>query len=141
MGGPTRSALANHIPDVVDGVVRGVFVNVTDISAVKGTQMALRESEERFRLTLEEAPVGMAVVGTDGRFPPPTVSRVGTADVEVNVGARPGSRSASALGRRDIDEKGCSEKSTSDVGVLDGDLCAKLHHPVRRQTQELCRVA
>lgn len=67
-GGPARSALANYIPDVVEGVVRGFFVLVTDISAIKRTEMALRESEERFRLTLEEAPVGMALVGTDGRF-------------------------------------------------------------------------
>ena len=66
--GPARPALANYIPDVVDGVVRGFFVLVTDISAVKRTETALRESEERFRLTLEEAPIGMAVVGTDGRF-------------------------------------------------------------------------
>ncbi len=28
----------------------------------------LRESEERFRLTLDEAPIGMAIVGLDGRF-------------------------------------------------------------------------
>ena len=34
VGGPTRSALANYIPDVVDCLVRGVFVHVTDISAV-----------------------------------------------------------------------------------------------------------
>src|SRR6185369_8395122 len=28
----------------------------------------LRESEERFRLTLDEAPIGMALVAPDGRF-------------------------------------------------------------------------
>ena len=28
----------------------------------------LRESEERFRLTIDEAPIGMALVGLDGRF-------------------------------------------------------------------------
>jgi PAS domain S-box-containing protein len=67
-GGPVRHSLANYIPDAVDGVVRGFFVLVTDISTVKRTELALRESEERFRLTLEEAPIGMASVGTDGRF-------------------------------------------------------------------------
>src|SRR5690606_36522660 len=30
--------------------------------------VALRESEERFRLTFEEAPIGMAIVGVEGRF-------------------------------------------------------------------------
>ena len=29
---------------------------------------ALRESEERFRLTIDEAPIGMALVSLDGRF-------------------------------------------------------------------------
>src|SRR5262245_32699764 len=28
----------------------------------------LRESEERFRLTIDEAPIGMALVSLDGRF-------------------------------------------------------------------------
>lgn len=31
-------------------------------------ERALRESEERFRLTLDEAPIGMALVGPDGHF-------------------------------------------------------------------------
>jgi PAS domain-containing protein len=43
-------------------------VLVTDISEVKRTELALRESEERFRLTLDEAPIGMALVALDGRF-------------------------------------------------------------------------
>ncbi len=67
-GGPSRHSLASYIPDVVAGVVRGFFVVVTDISAVKHAELALRESEERFRTTLDEAPIGMAVVGVDGRF-------------------------------------------------------------------------
>jgi PAS domain S-box-containing protein len=67
-GGPARHSLAHYIPDVADGVVRGFFVLVSDISGVKRAELALRESEERFRLTLEDAPRGMATVGTDGRF-------------------------------------------------------------------------
>ena len=31
-------------------------------------EKALRESEERFRLTIDEAPIGMALVSLDGRF-------------------------------------------------------------------------
>lgn len=67
-GGPLRHSLANYIPDIADGVVRGFFVLVTEISAVKRAQLALRESEERFRLTFDEAPIGMALVALDGRF-------------------------------------------------------------------------
>lgn len=67
-GGPPRHSLANYIPDVVDGVVRGFFVLVTDISAIKRAELALRESEERFKLTIDEAPIGMALVALDGRF-------------------------------------------------------------------------
>jgi PAS domain S-box-containing protein len=67
-GGPSRHSLANYFPDIVDGVVRGFFVLVTDISAIKRVELALRESEERFRLTLDEAPIGMALVAPDGRF-------------------------------------------------------------------------
>ncbi|HEY6556071.1 MAG TPA: PAS domain S-box protein, partial [Polyangiaceae bacterium] len=67
-GGPSRHSLANYIPDVVDGVVRGFFVLVSDISAIKRAELALRESEERFRLTIDEAPIGMALVALDGRF-------------------------------------------------------------------------
>lgn len=39
-----------------------------DISARKRIERALRESEERFRLTVDEAPIGMALVALDGRF-------------------------------------------------------------------------
>lgn len=47
-GGPPRYSLANYIPEVVDGVVRGFFVTVTDISEVKRAQEALRRSEAMF---------------------------------------------------------------------------------------------
>jgi PAS domain S-box-containing protein len=67
-GGPSRHSLASYIPDIVDGVVRGIHVLVTEVSAIKRAELALRESEERFRLTIEEAPIGMALVGLDGRF-------------------------------------------------------------------------
>lgn len=67
-GGPSRHSLANYIPDIVDGVVRGFFVLVTDISAIKRAELALRESEQRFSLTIDEAPIGMALVALDGRF-------------------------------------------------------------------------
>lgn len=67
-GGPSRHSVANYIPDVVDGVVRGFFVLVTDISRIKRAELALRESEERFRLAFDDAPIGMALVAPDGRL-------------------------------------------------------------------------
>lgn len=67
-GGSARHSLINYIPDLADGVVRGFFVLATDITAIRSTGIALRESEERFRLTLDEAPIGMALVATDGHF-------------------------------------------------------------------------
>lgn len=67
-GGPSRHGLASYIPHVVDGAVHGFFALVTDVSEIKRAQLALRESEERFRLTVDEAPIGMALVARDGRF-------------------------------------------------------------------------
>jgi PAS domain S-box-containing protein len=67
-GGPSEYLSINYAPHVVGGVVHGFFVLATDITASKRAALALRESEERFRLTIDEAPIGMALVGTDGRF-------------------------------------------------------------------------
>lgn len=39
-----------------------------DLSAHSLDQKALRAAEERFRLTFDEAPIGMAIVGLGGRF-------------------------------------------------------------------------
>ena len=47
-GGPARHSLATYTPDFVDGVVRGFYVLVVDISAVKHAQLALAASEARF---------------------------------------------------------------------------------------------
>jgi PAS domain S-box-containing protein len=51
---------------------KGLVINwvgtCTDIDDLKRIQEALRQSEEQFRLTLDEAPIGMALVALDGRF-------------------------------------------------------------------------
>ncbi len=41
---------------------------VRDVSERKRVEGTLHESEERFRLTVDEAPIGMALVALDGRF-------------------------------------------------------------------------
>jgi PAS domain S-box-containing protein len=41
---------------------------IRDFTERKRIERALQESEERFRLTLDEAPIGMALVALDGRF-------------------------------------------------------------------------
>jgi len=41
---------------------------VRDVSERKRVEQALQESEERFRLTIDGAPIGMALVALDGRF-------------------------------------------------------------------------
>jgi len=41
---------------------------VRDVSERKRVEQALQESEERFRLTIDEAPIGIALVALDGRF-------------------------------------------------------------------------
>jgi len=40
----------------------------TDITKLQNRELALRESEERFRLTFDSAPIGMALISLEGRF-------------------------------------------------------------------------
>ncbi|MBI4986189.1 MAG: PAS domain-containing protein, partial [Rhodocyclales bacterium] len=48
-GAGIRHALAHYIPDVVDGEVHGFYVLVTDVTAAKQGEAAIRDSEERLR--------------------------------------------------------------------------------------------
>jgi diguanylate cyclase (GGDEF)-like protein/PAS domain S-box-containing protein len=50
------------------GEVAGVIVVATDTTERKRAEEKLRESEERFRSTFDEAAIGMTVSGLDGRF-------------------------------------------------------------------------
>lgn len=51
-----------------DGRVEFLATVAREIGERQQLQAILHESEERFRNTLENAPIGMAVVGTDGRW-------------------------------------------------------------------------
>lgn len=79
-GGSARQSLVRYVPDVEDGIVRGFFVLVSDISELKRTQMALRESEARFAHLYEVATRAnhsrdevLAVIAHDLRNPLATI--------------------------------------------------------------------
>jgi PAS domain S-box-containing protein len=64
-GGSARDSLVHYIPDVVEGVVRGIFVLVSDISDIKRFTRALEESEARFSGIVASSPD--AIVSIDER--------------------------------------------------------------------------
>jgi diguanylate cyclase (GGDEF)-like protein/PAS domain S-box-containing protein len=51
-----------------DPHVKGVVVQTRDITERKRTEEALRETEERFRRSFDDAAIGMALVAPDGQF-------------------------------------------------------------------------
>lgn len=67
-GGPSRHSLANYLPDVVEGVVRGFFVLVTDISALKRAELTLKESEAKFAGIISIAADASITIDEDQRI-------------------------------------------------------------------------
>jgi hypothetical protein len=58
--GETRHVSATYVPDFgSDGQVRGVFILTTDVADRKRAEMALRESEEKYRRLFDGAPVSL----------------------------------------------------------------------------------
>jgi diguanylate cyclase (GGDEF)-like protein/PAS domain S-box-containing protein len=51
-----------------DPHVKGVVVQTRDVTERKRTEEALREAEERFRRSFDDAAIGMALVAPNGRF-------------------------------------------------------------------------
>lgn len=54
-GSRVRFSLADYIPDIRDGEVHGFFVLVSDVTRLKETEMALRDSETRFRTLFDDS--------------------------------------------------------------------------------------
>lgn len=63
-----RHSLAHYIPDIHDGEVQGFYVLVTDITAVKEAETALRASEERYRSVVEDQTEVICRILRDGTF-------------------------------------------------------------------------
>ncbi|MEH2168293.1 MAG: PAS domain S-box protein [Nostoc sp.] len=61
--------LGNYYPvNNTMGETVGIGIILADITAAKQTEVALGESEERFRAMFNQAAVGITLVGLDGRF-------------------------------------------------------------------------
>ncbi|YAF97274.1 MAG: PAS domain S-box protein [Nodularia sp. CChRGM 3473] len=67
--GVYRYGLINYYPVCLsDGQLLGVGVTAIDITQLKQTEQALRESEAKFRAMFDQAPVGITLVALDGQF-------------------------------------------------------------------------
>ncbi|MBN3869281.1 PAS domain S-box protein [Nostoc sp. JL33] len=61
--------LGNYYPvNNAMGETVGIGIILADVTAAKQTEVALRESEERFRTMFNQAAVGITLVALDGRF-------------------------------------------------------------------------
>jgi PAS domain S-box-containing protein/diguanylate cyclase (GGDEF)-like protein len=67
-GGIVWVALSNEVVRDAAGEPLYFVAQIEDITQRRQTEKALREAEERFRRAFEDAPIGMALVATDGRF-------------------------------------------------------------------------
>jgi PAS domain S-box-containing protein len=67
-GRPVWAIVATEPLTAADDTYAGNVLVVTDISTRRATEHSLRMSEQRFRLASEHAPIGLAIVGLDGRW-------------------------------------------------------------------------
>lgn len=63
-----RHSLAHYIPDRLGDEVRGFFVLVTDVSAIKAVEAQLSASEDRYRAVLEAQTDAISRLRADGVF-------------------------------------------------------------------------
>ncbi len=68
-GEQTRYVHGNFAPDLDgDGLVRGVFSALVDITERRTLELQLHESEQRFAAAFHHAAIAMALTSADGRF-------------------------------------------------------------------------
>ena len=67
-GGVVWVALTNEIVRDAEGRPLYFVALIEDITQRRETELALQEAEERFRRAFDDAPIGMALVSTEGRF-------------------------------------------------------------------------
>lgn len=63
-----RHSLAHYIPDIVDGVVQGFYVQVSDITQIKEMEAAYLASEARYRALLMDQTELISRFSRDGHF-------------------------------------------------------------------------
>ncbi|MFZ5483740.1 MAG: PAS domain-containing protein [Pseudomonadota bacterium] len=63
-----RQAQVHYIPDWQGGRLAGFFVMASDISVLKGTEQALRRSQQRLKGVFDILPVGVAMTDAEGRI-------------------------------------------------------------------------
>jgi diguanylate cyclase (GGDEF)-like protein/PAS domain S-box-containing protein len=62
--GGTRYVETNYIPDIVDGEVRGFYVQVTDVTARVEAEHARDDAVRLLQISMDNAPIGQAIVDT-----------------------------------------------------------------------------
>ncbi len=60
--GGTRYVETNYIPDIVDGEVRGFYVQVTDVTARVEAERARDDAVRLLQISMDNAPIGQAIV-------------------------------------------------------------------------------
>ena len=60
--------LAHYVPDIVDGTVVGILIQITDITPIKEVEAELRRQTETLRFVTEAIPATVAVLGKDTRY-------------------------------------------------------------------------
>ncbi|MDV6305569.1 diguanylate cyclase [Rhodococcus cerastii] len=68
VSGAVRVTQATYVPDVVDGVVLGFTALVVDVSARADVERQRDRAVRLFQITMENAPIGKAVLTVDGRW-------------------------------------------------------------------------
>jgi len=63
---PVSQVIIAHL--AADGDVEFYAAIARDMSSERAAETALRQSEERFRVTFEQAPIGMSLIDAEGRF-------------------------------------------------------------------------